>query len=128
LTLAELEIFEKLLGQLEGLHREIGALAKKSSTDAVNAFKLRFVNSIIAEADVVLGKKYKPFVDFHQFDSDDVPSNSDVTMIITQYIEAFERLRADNVQFDYDGWYYALSDGPKNIKTAPPRRLSEKRS
>ncbi len=128
MTRSELEKFEKILGQMEGLHREIGALAKKSATDAVNKFKLRFVNSIITEADTVLGKRYKPFADFNQFDPDDVPSNSDVTMIITQYIEAFERLRTDNIRFDYGSWYYTLTDGQNDIITAPPRRLSEKKS
>ena len=72
---------------MEGLHKEITALTRKSPNDAVNEFKLRFINSVIAEANLLLGDKYKPLQGFEQFNSDDLPSNSDVTFIIWQYIE-----------------------------------------
>jgi hypothetical protein len=126
---AELDQLEKLMGQMEGLHREVSALSKKSSNDALNKFKLRFVNSIIAEANAFLGDKNKPFSDFGSFDVDDVPSTSDVTMIVTQYIEALELLRVRNLKYDYDGrhWYYSISGGEQVIG-APPRRISEKKS
>lgn len=53
----ELEQFEKLIGQLRGLHEEIGLLAKKSPNDAVNAFKLRLINKVVASANTALGPR-----------------------------------------------------------------------
>jgi hypothetical protein len=39
-TNEDVERLEKLIGQLQGIYAEIGALAKKSPNDAVNPFKL----------------------------------------------------------------------------------------
>jgi hypothetical protein len=47
-TREDIERLEKLIGQLRGLHQEVGALAKKSPKDAVNAFKLKLINEVIA--------------------------------------------------------------------------------
>ena len=60
----EVNTFEKLQAQLEGLHTEISSLSKKSQNDALNKFKLKFVNQILSEANLLLGEKYKPFNDF----------------------------------------------------------------
>ena len=67
----ELEQFEKLMGQLRGLHDEISQLARKSANDGVNAFKLRLINKVLATANAVLGPSHRPFDDFDQFDADD---------------------------------------------------------
>ena len=45
----ELEQFEKLIGQLRGLHEEICLLAKKSPNDAVNAFKQQGNEAVLRE-------------------------------------------------------------------------------
>jgi len=99
----QIDNFEKAQTQLESLHAEIGALAKKSPNDALNEFKLNFVNQSFAKANEVLGKKYKPFADFEQFDNDRMPTNSDVTMMLGQYIGCMEKLRSDNVD-KYGNW------------------------
>jgi len=44
-----IEQFEKLHGQFEGLHKEVGMLSKKTPNDAINRFKLVFINKLIAE-------------------------------------------------------------------------------
>jgi hypothetical protein len=38
---------EKIIGQLEGLHDEMSTMAKKSTNDGINAFKLSFVNATL---------------------------------------------------------------------------------
>ncbi len=88
--------FKKIQSQIESLHKEIGLLAKKSPNDALNAFKLGFVNQSIIEAGAILGPAYKPFGDFDSFKDEELPSNSDVTMILGQYLVCMEKLRADN--------------------------------
>ena len=68
MTKKEIDTFEKLQSQLEGLHTEISALSKKSQNDVLNKFKLKFVNQVLENANKLLGFKYKPFNDFDLFD------------------------------------------------------------
>ena len=127
-TNEEIEMLEKLVGQLQGLHSEIGTLAKKSPNDAVNPFKLKLVNKILEMGNVVLGKKYKPFDEFDLFDSDDAPTTSDVTMVMAQYIEEAERFRSDNVVQDEAGrWFYAVAGDIGTIQSSPPTRIGRKK-
>src|SRR5690606_37921877 len=100
---SDVEPLERLIVQLKGLHDEISQLAKKSPNDGLNKFKLKLVKSVIASANTILPAGYTPFGDFSQFLEEDVPSNSDVTLVITQYIEQVERFRSDNVTYhDYE--------------------------
>lgn len=123
----QVDNLEKLIGQLDSLHVELTALAKKSPNDAVNNFKLSFVNTTIGNCNKLLGKKYKPFEDFDQFDTDDVPSNSDLTFIIAQYMQALEKFRSDNLTTDSLGrWVYDLEDSEENIRTTTPAKLRKK--
>ncbi|MGG5812395.1 hypothetical protein [Falsiroseomonas sp. CW058] len=125
----EIDVFEKLVGQLQSLHSELGALAKKSPKDAVNTFKLKFVNSTLQKCNEIFGERYRPFEDFEAFSTDDMPSNSDVTFIISQYIECAEKFRSDNI-FQRSGYWLWRIDGEKSdqatIRTAPPRKLENK--
>ena len=52
---ADIDIFEKLMAQLDSLYQEISALAKKSPNGATNAFKLKFVNGTLAKCNGFLG-------------------------------------------------------------------------
>ncbi|AUQ63189.1 hypothetical protein [Phaeobacter inhibens] len=116
----DIENLEKLIGQLKALHTEISVLSKKSPSDAVNTFKLKLINKSLAFGNEVLGASYKPFDDFEAFDSDDMPSNSDVTMVLAQYLEEAERYRSDNVTMS-SGWYYYKLNGERSaIRSAPP--------
>lgn len=94
----EIDDFEKINAQLEGLHIEISSLSKKSQNDTLNKFKLKFVNQALKESNGILGSSYKPFSDFEEFDEDDLPTNSDVTLILGQYLSCMEKLRADNIE------------------------------
>jgi len=89
--------FEKLQVQLEGLYIEISTLSKKHQNDALNKFKLKFINQILLDANYLLGKKYKPFIDFDLFDENDMPTNSDAAMMLKQYLACFERFKYDNL-------------------------------
>ena len=121
----QIDELEKLIGQLESFHTELAALSKKSPNDAVNTFKLRFVNTTLKNCNTFLCKKYKPFDDFNQFNIDDVPSNSDLTFIIAQYMQATEKFRWDNIYEDYPEWYYRIEDSDEEIRTAPPAKIKK---
>lgn len=132
MTKDEIEQLERLISQIDGMHREISALAKKSDTNAVNAFKLKLINAVLKQANAILGEKHRPFPDFDQFSDEAMPSNSDVTFILTQYAEATELYRTENIfDTDYHGWSYVVTNakGQKlsmQIATSPPKALGRK--
>lgn len=129
MTQTEVDLFEKIQAQIEGLHFEVGSLSKKSQNDALNKFKLKLVNQLIGEANKLLAKKYKPFDDFDQFQEDDIPTNSDVALMLTQYLNCLEKLRADNItkddKFPYY-WYWKVDGKIANIRTTSPKIIQEK--
>lgn len=131
MTVDDIDKFEKVQGQLESLLSEIAVLAKKSPNDGVNKFKLNFINKVLKEANNILEKKYIPLDSFSQFNEDDLPSNSDVTFILSQYLSCFEKLRADNIKEDRItaghrsrmGWVWIIDDEDAVLETAPPKKL-----
>ena len=87
----QVEIFLKLQPQLKSAYEEISLLSKKKPTDALNKFKLKFINSILARANEILGEKYKPFPnEFDLFNEDDMPNNGDVVFILSHYLTSLE--------------------------------------
>jgi hypothetical protein len=130
----DVDIFEKLSGQLLSVYDEIALLSKKNPNDAVNKFKLKFVNKLINDSNTHLSEKYRPFDDFENFDEDDIPQNSDVVFILSQYIQCFEKLRSDNVVQAGVGWYWKVEgedgdsvdeNGMITIKTVKPKKLKD---
>ncbi len=97
MTEKEIDKFEKIQSQLNGFYAEVGILSKKNPNDALNKFKLNFINQILKEATQLLVDEYKPFQGFDTFNVDEIPTNSDVTMILEQYLSCLEKLRSDCV-------------------------------
>lgn len=128
---SDVELFEKVTTQLANLHEEMSALAKKSPNDAINTFKLKFVNEALAKCNEFLGRRYRPFPEFKQFSSEDMPSNSDVTFILSQYLACAETLRAGNIYIWAGSWYWDI-DGvdreslAEGVRTSPPMKLIRK--
>ena len=131
---SDIDRFEKLVGQLESAYLELSLLSKKSPNDAVNTFKLGFVNTLLEDSNSLLGGGYRPFQEFTQLDPDDVPQNSDVVLILSQYLQCFEKLRADNVEIRHGSWNWAIDakgdseadvSGRIYIRTVKPRRLRD---
>jgi hypothetical protein len=131
----EIDRFEKLSGQLISVYEEMSLLSKKNPNDAVNKFKLKFVNKLIQEANEFLSKGYHPFDDFDCFDEDDIPHTSDVVFILSQYLQCFEKFRSDNVYRQGDDWYWKIKidendDVDENaiigeFRTVKPKRLKD---
>lgn len=124
---ADIDQFERLQGQLESFHQELVVLVKKSPNDALNKFKLGLINSLLEKSNKLLGNK-KPFGDFDHFDETAMPSNSDVLLIVSQYLSSFEKLRSDNIRMDMGRWYWNVQDANwknERYRTAPPRKINE---
>lgn len=131
---SDVDKFEKLSGQLLGLYEEMSLLSKKSPNDAVNKFKLKFINQQLSEANLMLSEIYKPLHDFDIFPEDDVPQNSDVVFILSQYLQCMEKLRADNVLIRNGSWFWHVKGrkgdevdayGYMHIRTVKPKHLRD---
>lgn len=116
----EMETYEKLHIQIKVIYVELGVLSKKSPDGAINKFKLKFVNQLLNEANLLLGKTYKPFDDFEVFDIDDMPSNSDVVLVTSQYIKCLERLKNDNIYWNLGHCYWMIENCEDRIETTHP--------
>ncbi|MCH7927479.1 MAG: hypothetical protein IID03_05765 [Candidatus Dadabacteria bacterium] len=119
----EVDLFEKNYAQMQALFDEISNLSKKSPNDAVNKFKLNFINRVLNEANTLLKEKYTPFPDFTGFEEDELPTNSDVTMILLQYINCLEKLRSDNLATYGGTWYWVIDGQRSDNRTGLPKKL-----
>jgi hypothetical protein len=114
LTSKDVSSFERIKYQLLQLRKDFTVLAKKPN-DPVNKFKLNFVNEKLLEVNALLTAEFKPSESFDQFDEDDMPTTTDVLMILSQYIDALEAWRSANVHLVSDGayisnWYWMTTD------------------
>ena len=66
---------------------EFRRLSEKKPNDTVNEFKLNIVNKILAEANKELGRT--PIEGFSQFNTDTLPTNSDVLFVLALYQDCF---------------------------------------
>ena len=130
----DVDRFEKLSGQLLSIYEEISILSKKNPNDALNKFKLKFINDILVKCNDYLDTAYRPYEDFGQFHEDDIPQNSDVVFILSQYIQCFEKLRSDNVVMRHGYWCWRVigndgeetdSEGLVYIRTVKPKNLKD---
>ncbi len=115
----DVEEFEKLEQQLHSFLAEVSELSKKRPNDALNKFKLKFVNTSLSRLNSLL-KDDRPFEDFEQFDVDDLPSNSDVVVILAQYAAAAYLFRANHTAKKDYSWWWVVNGKTSNLKTEDP--------
>ena len=118
----DVDFFEKVKAQLQQLKNEVDALSKSKPDGPINKFKLTFINEKLTEANTILVGEFKPFKDFAQFDVDDLPTNSDVVMILSQYLDCLEAWRCANIHEREHLWYWNLED-KQRIQTPRPTRF-----
>src|SRR4051812_14627208 len=93
-------LFKAVRPQIKALLEEMRELSKKHPDGAINKFKLRFINEKLQDANVCLSESYRPLKGFEQFDANDLPTNSDVVLILGQYSGALVRWEAEHVYRD----------------------------
>jgi hypothetical protein len=111
--------FEKLEQQLHSFLAEISELSKKKPNDGLNKFKLRFINQTLEGLNKLIGD-HRPFADFETFDVDDLPTNSDVVVILAQYAGATYNLRRDHTTQESIYWYWTVRGKRSELKTERP--------
>lgn len=77
---------KKVLDQVRTLKYEFQALSGKKPNDVVNGFKVKYVNQTLTDANAVLGEN-KPYQNFELFSDEELPTNSDVLMILSLYLD-----------------------------------------
>jgi len=81
------ELYTALFPLLTSMHAEFQELSKKKPSDALNTKKIEIVNRLLTQVLLILeDEPSKPFLDL--LDVDDVPQNSDVTLILSQFVAA----------------------------------------
>ncbi len=118
--------FIKTNTQIEGVYAELTILAKKSPDSPLNKFKVQLINRIIISANEILGTDNLPFPDFIGFDEVELPSNSDAVLVVGQYLNCLEELRAQNIVEDdyHEGeWFWSVDNKQSDIRTAQPKKL-----
>ncbi len=110
--------FIKLIMQLKDLINDISELSKKKPNDAVNKFKLKFVNKLLDRSNSFLVDSYKPFEEFDLFSEDDLPTNSDVIMVLSQYLSCLKKYGLDNMIQNINNfqWYWVISGKVSNVE------------
>ncbi len=112
--------FEKREQQLHSFLAEVSELSRKKPNDALNRFKLKFINATLDDLNKLLGN-HTPFDDFKQFDLDDLPSNSDVVVILGQYAAATYNFRREHTaEVGYEKWYWVVRGKPSDLQTKSP--------
>lgn len=125
LAFEDIRVFEKTEAQLEGFYEEIGNIAKKKPDDAVNTFKLGFINQMLESANRLLGEDYLPFPDFEKFDPDVLPTASDVVTMLSQYLRSMDKFRKDTTYIELHKYYWYCSDSAKQTRAKPPKSFEK---
>ena len=87
---ADVNQFLMLRELAEGLYNEMKDLTKKSPNETLNAFKIKSLNRVLSPIKEIL--KNQPtalFLDV--LDETDLPTNSDVVIILSQYITSMNK-------------------------------------
>jgi hypothetical protein len=118
----DVDYFEKVRAHLQQLHNEVSLLSKGKPDNLINKFKLTFINEKLTEANTILKGEFKPFKDFATFDDATLSSNSDVVMILSQYLDCLEAWRCAHIHYINYTWRWDLNDG-SDIRAEPATRF-----
>ena len=85
---------------LKSAFDEVKEFSKKKQDDELNLKKVKTINRLLVKAKEIL--KDEPTVDYLDFlDENDLPTNSDAVLIMSQFISAMEKFHNDHYVY-YD--------------------------
>jgi hypothetical protein len=126
ITTELIAVFEKTEAQVEGFFEEIGNICKKKPDDALNVFKIGFINQVLLKANQLLGDEYRPFPDFTSFDVEgSIPTASDVVVMLSQYLKVMDEYRSDRTRRLASGVYlWNTKKGSPSVEAKPPKKFA----
>ena len=97
------ELYEVTMPMLQAMYSEFKEFSKKKPEDAVSKAKIKVVNRLLAKCREVLESEISiDYLDL--FDEDDVPQNSDVVLMLSQYVAAMEQFRSKYYRWTGMDW------------------------
>ncbi len=118
---AEIDKFIKLMVQIDKILDEFVELSKKKPDNVLNVFKLQLVNTVLRISNEILDKENKPFPDFEEFGDEAIPSNSDVVMILSQYVACLDKFRHENTKKNDDrDWVWVIKGKLSRVYAPDP--------
>lgn len=91
----DVDKYDELRSKLVSVRDDIALLSAKKPHDQLNSFKLKFINNLLAQVNELIGD-FRPEEDFNEFDNVELPSNSDVLMILNLYLAGMTRFKEAN--------------------------------
>jgi len=100
----QIKLYETISPLLDSAFNEIKEFSKKKQDEPLNLKKVKKINRLLEKAKVVL--KCEPTVEYlDMLDEDDLPSNSDAVLTMSQFISAMRKFRKDHYhsnEWDFD--------------------------
>jgi hypothetical protein len=91
-TTDKVDIYEVTMPLLRAMYSEFKEFSKKKPDEAVSKAKIRVVNRLLVQCQKVLESEAS--IDYLDIlDEDDVPQNSDVVLMLSQYVTAMNQFR-----------------------------------
>lgn len=96
ITQTDADEFDMIYPMIVSMYKEMKDLSSKKADGALNKLKIKMINRLLDAAQKLL--EDHPTVKFLEILDDDViPQNSDVTLILKQYIDALIQFRSDHI-------------------------------
>jgi hypothetical protein len=112
----EIEEFKKTIGQLIEIISDFTELSKRKPDVPVNKFKLGLVNIILEKINGILDEEDKPFVSFSLFSEDDLPTNSDILVILNQYHKCSRSFAEKNIIYESFVNYWIIGNKKSKLR------------
>ncbi|MHC8343225.1 hypothetical protein [Pseudomonas sp. RT6P73] len=85
IRIQQAELYEVTKPLLQSMYEEFKELSKKKPEAALSKGKVKIVNRLLERVrEVLVGEASMDFLDL--FDEDDIPQNSDVVLMLSQYV------------------------------------------
>lgn len=95
------DLYEVTMPLLKAMHAEFKEISKKKPDAAVSKMKCSVVNRLLRSCrDVLAAEKSLEFLDL--IDEDDVPQNSDLTLMLSQYVAAMQQYHGMHTDYKSD--------------------------
>jgi hypothetical protein len=127
MQLSDVDFYETVQSQITQLYNELVVMAKSKPDNPINKFKLKIINEKLQHANTILTDAFKPLANFTLFDESDLPTNSDVVIVLSQYLDGLETWRSAHIEYNLTDhqWYWAI-EGKRTAVAQPPTKFKRK--
>jgi hypothetical protein len=109
-TTGELDAYIKLLMQFTKMTEVFEKLSKSTPNDHINDLKLECINVMLEQANALIVKNNKPIIGIVAFDPEKKPTNSDVYLILSQYLACMKKYGLEQTRNYNSKCYWVLNE------------------